>query len=179
MKTTLWLIGSVLLLAGCATTVPLSIRTAPPGSPTLAVVRDNPDQYVGGKVRWGGIIAGVENRAKETWLEIVGRPLTNSGRPAPQGRSGGRFLARVGTFLDPAVYAQGKSVTVVGTLQQSVQRPIGQYPYRFPVVRTEMVYLWPPLPEPRPYIYDPFWRDPFWYDPWYPYHRPWPYHRHW
>jgi len=177
LKKLLWSALLAFLPAGCATNVPLPIRTAPTGSPTVDIVRGAPDRYMGARVRWGGTIAGVENRAKETWLEIVDRPLSGSGRPVEQGRSAGRFLARVAAFLDPAVYAQGKSVTVVGTVQESVQRPIGQYPYRFPVVRTEMVYLWPPLPEPRPY-YDPFWHDPFWYDPWSPFYRPWPYYRH-
>lgn len=179
MKHTVWVLLVVGLLGGCATNIPLEIRTPPTGNPTVGVAHQAPARYVGTKVRWGGTIASVQNRAKETWLEIVSRPLNSSGRPIEGGATGGRFLARVGTFLDPAVYAKGRAVTVAGTLQGTEKQLIGQYPYVFPVVRVATVYLWPRLPEAAPYYpYDPFY-DPFWYDPWYPFYRPWPYHRHW
>jgi outer membrane lipoprotein len=159
-------------LVGCASTVPAPIRTAPPGAPTVTEVRGDIDRFVGQPVRWGGTVASVDNRAKETWVEIVARDLGSDGRPVDDDRSEGRFLARVGAFLDPAVYTAGRQVTVAGVVDGSATRPIGDFPYVYPVVRAQTVYLWEPLPERVPYYYDPWW----FYDPWYPH--PWHHHRY-
>jgi len=168
--------AGVMVLAGCASPLPVALQEAPPNSPDVAQVRADPGRFVGAQVRWGGSIAAVENRADETWLEVVHRPLGSSGRPADTDRSAGRFLARVKGFLDPAVYTQGREVTLGGTVAQPVTRNIGQYPYAFPVVNVNTLYLWPPREE-RIYVYpnDPFW-DPWPYYryphyPWYPYYR--------
>lgn len=169
-------ITGVLLLAGCAST-PTALQNAPAESPPVATVRERPESYVGERVRWGGTIAGVINRQSETLLVIVARPLRDNGRPYADAGSPGRFLARVPGFLDPAVYGEGRSLTVVGTIAGSEVRAIGDYPYRYPVVRADSYHLWEPLPPPRPAhcFHSPFWYDPLWYPSWYgPY--PWPYY---
>lgn len=156
------------LVAGCASQVPREIREAPAGSPSEAAVRVEPDKYVGTRVRWGGKILKVENRPNESWIEIVSYPLESSGRPDEERASGGRFLARNTGFLDPAVLATGQAITVTGTLESGVSRLIGEFSYKFPVVKIEAYYLWPVLPPPS--YPPPFW----WYDPWWPY----PHHRY-
>jgi outer membrane lipoprotein len=60
-----------------------------------------------------------------------------------------RFHRCVFGFYDPAVYAADRDLTVVGRLVPPVKREIGEYRYRYPVVRADAVYLWP---EPE---YDP------------------------
>jgi len=171
-------------LSGCATTsTPEAIRKPPPGDPTLAEVRANLSGYLGALVRWGGTIAGIENRAAETWLDVVSRPLDSSGRPRTEGDSTGRFLVKVQGFLDPAVYHDGRLVTVSGRVSGEETRPIGEYPYRYIVVDAETTQLWEPLPE-RPYyyyrdpFYDPFY-DPFWPARPYPWYWPYPYYPYW
>lgn len=163
----------LLAVAGCATTVPESVRRPPADSPSLAQAHADPDRYRGRKVRWGGTIASVVNRSDETCIEVVGRELQSNGRPVEDDRSEGRFLACVKSFLDPAVYAEGRLLTVAGTLEGTETRPVGEYPYRYPRVRISAYQLWAPLPEPRAGDWDPFW-DPYWYGPW-PY-RPYPYY---
>ena len=164
----LLMVVALVWLAGCASTLPKDITEAPPGNPSVAAVRADPQRFVGAQVRWGGTIAAVENRQHETWIEVVDRPLYSGGRPQSGDSSYGRFLARVAGFLDPAIYAKGRQITVAGTVEGSVTRPIGQYTYRFPVVAVRTHLLWEPLPERREY-YDPFW--PPYYDPWWPYYR--------
>lgn len=167
-----WLGASLfsLLMAGCAGNVPKAIRESPPG-PSVAEARAQQGP-IGARVRWGGNIAKVENHATETWIEIVERSLESDGRPRQEDRSGGRFLARITGFLDPAVYAVGRQMTVAGMLTELITRPIGEFPYTFPAVKVEEYYLWPPLPERSAYPY----HAPPWYDPWYPW-RPYPYRR--
>ena len=159
------------LLYGCTSNVPEAIRTAPPRDVAVAEARADPEALSGSEVRWGGVIAAVENARDETRIEVVSRPLDRAGRPESGDRSAGRFLARFQGFLDPAVYAAGRELTVRGTLDGVVSRPIGEFPYRFPVVDVYSHRLWQPLPEPGPYMHDPFWYRPWYSDPWYPY--PW------
>lgn len=158
-------VATLFLMTGCASTVPKPIRDAPVGAPSPGVVRADPDAYHDAAVRWGGTIVSVTNKAEFTELELVARPLDDSGRPRPVDRSLGRFLARVPGFLDPAVYERGRLLTVVGVVSGVQERSVGEYPYRFPVVAVDGHHLWPkrtPVSE-RPYPY-----DPYGYDPWYP-----------
>jgi outer membrane lipoprotein len=134
--------AAMLLLAGCASQVPLEIRQPPPENLTILEVRDHSEQYKGSRVRWGGNIASVENRNDETWVEIVASPLDGQGRPRYDDRSMGRFIARIPGFLDPEVYSWGRSVTVYGEVESSLVRPIGEYPYTYPLIRSLSYQLW-------------------------------------
>jgi outer membrane lipoprotein len=157
-----------LLLAGCATDVPRAIREAPAESVLPAEVLDAPESWRDRRVRWGGDIVGIENRKDETWVEIVEKPLYGNGQPRRTDTSRGRFLAAIPGFLDPAVYAKKRSITVAGTLEMPVTRTIGDYSYRYPVVRAASHHLWPAEPETVHHYY-------YYYDPWWPY--PWRYYR--
>ena len=160
----------VLLLAGCASDIPRPIRKAPAGNIPLAQALENAEQYRGTAVRWGGTITSVQNRRDETWIELVERPLDTNGQLRDTDKSAGRFLARIQGFLDPAIFAPKRQVTVAGTLEGVRARTIGEHPYTFPVVHVEHIYLWPILPKTIHYYY----HSPYWYDPWYPWGRPYP-----
>jgi outer membrane lipoprotein len=155
----------LLALAGCASDIPRPIREAPPGDLRPAQALAEAETRQGTAVRWGGAVASVENRSDETWLEIVEHPLYSDGRPRRTDRSDGRFLARVPGFLDPALYARQRFVTVAGTLEEPVTRTIGAYPYRYPVVRATGHYLWPREPDVVHHHY--YYYPPYWYEPWY------------
>jgi outer membrane lipoprotein len=161
-----------LVLTGCATSLPPLIANPPPTEVDPWTVGAEPERHAGAQVRWGGTIVAVENRAGTTDVEVVSRPLGSNGRPDDVPRSGGRFIAAALGFLDPALYAPGAQLTVAGTVEGTVVRPIGEYPYRFPVVRVEALHLWTPLAAPVPQHWQgPIWYpDPFWPGPcrWYP-----------
>lgn len=175
-RTVFLALAALLGVAGCAST-PEALRGAPEFSPDVRQVRAAPESYLEVAVRWGGVIVAVENRASESVVEVVSRPLSRSGRPRETDQTFGRFLAHVSGFLDPAVYAQGREFTVVGRLHGLEPRTIGGYAYTYPLVRVTAHHLWPPLPPPpvhEPYFYrPPYYRWPY-YDPWYPY-GPYPY----
>lgn len=173
----------LLLLSACATSrLPEAIREPPPVDQSLTEVRENVAAHVGQRVRWGGRIAGVENRANETWLDIVARPLDSDGHPRRGDDSLGRFIARVDGFLDPAVYTKGREVTVAGTVERSITRSIGDYPYSYVVVKADTTNLWEPRVERRAYYRDPFYDpfyDPFWPTRLYPWYAPYPFYPYW
>lgn len=159
---------SLLGLAGCAYSGAYSPITDPDfKGPTLQAVRSNPGGFLGRPVRWGGRITRVENRSDATLIEVVEQPLYRYGRPQRSSDTQGRFLARFEGFLDPAVYDQDQPITVVGTLMQSLQGRIGEYPYEFPVVAVNEHRLWEDEPD---YGYDP-WLYGYHYPPYFYGHR--------
>jgi outer membrane lipoprotein len=153
------------LVAACAGTPPVGLEPLQATSPTRRAAQSAPLRTVGAKVRWGGEIWEVTNRARNTGIAIFSRPLYDNAEPRPDGGHAVRFLAVVDRFLDPAEYLPGKRFTVVGHLAGNRKRAVGEYPYADPVVEVAHYHLWPaysPLPDHR------HWQDPF-YDPW----RPW------
>ena len=165
---------TVVLLGGCASVVPETIRTAAPGNVQIAEVRTQPAQYNDAVIRWGGNIISTRNERDHTVVEIVARDLDSDGRPLAEDKSLGRFLVKAQGFLDPAVYKSEREVTVRGRVEGVVEQAIGEYRYAYPVVRADDIYLWKPRLPIDPHY--PYYYDPFWYDPWYPWG--WPY-RHW
>jgi outer membrane lipoprotein len=163
---------TALVVGGCATTVPDAIRQAPPDAPTFSDVQRDTMAYRGRKVRWGGTIIAIQNRANASWLEILWRPLASDGRPNLGGSSAGRFLVRVADFLDPAIYGVDRESTVAGTIESIEAREIGGYRYNYTVVAGATVYLWPKQSQRT---YDPYY-DPWWPGPWYPWGYPYPYY---
>ncbi len=171
------LVLALLMVTGCASNVPMAIRSDVAHPIRIEQVRASPDRFVDVPVRWGGDIIAVENKERSTWVEVLGRTLQSDGRPKLDAVPEGRFLAVVPGFLDPAVYASGREFTVTGRVASLVVRKVGDFPYSYPLVETQAHHLWPPRQEVR----DP-WDDPFYYDPWYPwywdpYYR-YPYYRH-
>lgn len=135
-----WLLPA-LLLAACATQPPVSLSTGPFTNITpLAAQTQN---FAGNKVRWGGTIANVSPRKNETCFQVVSHSLDSMARPEEEDKSDGRFMACSPGFYDPAIYAEGREVTVAGTLQAPVLGKIGEYDYRFPLIAAEEIYLWP------------------------------------
>ena len=156
---------ATVVLTGCASSVPTKISYPPPNNPSVAEVRRNLKKHLGSKVRWGGVIAGVQNLESETLVEVVAQKLELDGRPKTYSNSAGRFQARIDTFLDPVIYEKGRQFTVMGTVEGEQAQHIGQYPYYYPVVHVIDYHLWHPLPPPRPYYYDPWMRDSWPPDP--------------
>ncbi len=163
------------IAAGCASK-PSSIALAVVDDVSLAQVRADGDDYNGSTVRWGGIVTEVENKADRTWVFVVARALKDNEKPEKDSSSEGRFVASFDGFVDPTVYKQGRPLTVVGSIDGSTVRAIGEYDYRFPIVIVRDSHLWPdPDKTPRVYYAPP----PYWYYDMYYYHpHPYPY-RHW
>ena len=108
---------ATVVLTGCASSVPTKISYPPPNNPSVAEVRTNLKKHLGSKVRWGGVIAGVQNLESETLVEVVAQKLELDGRPKTYSNSAGRFQARIDTFLDPVIYEKGRQFTVMGTVE--------------------------------------------------------------
>ncbi|WP_415227634.1 Slp family lipoprotein [Psychromonas sp.] len=157
----------IMLLSGCASVVPTAINNIPAPDISVDEVRVDIEKFYGSRVRWGGVISKVENKAEQTWIEVVSRKLSSNGQPSSGSKSSGRFIARFSGFVDPLEYKVGALLTVAGSLTGEHVALIGEYLYSFPVVTVSAVYLWPPKQETVVYHDHPL----AWglYDPW-PYH---------
>lgn len=173
-----WALSLLVLAGGCATTsLPPEIREPPSPDLSLVQVQAAPAKYAGQAVRWGGTVLEVRNLPQITEIEILSRPLAERGAPRTEGSGQGRFVAQISGFLDPAEYPTGRRITVAGTVAGVETRRVGDYPYRYPVVRVKTHRIWVD-PPPDPYwhrypYYDPWfypwsWRYPYPWHPWYP-----------
>ncbi len=161
-----WTVLIAVLLSGCAS-IPQPIRG---NVATLSPQQALHEDVTGNRVRWGGEVVKVTVNKDDTCFELLAKPLDRSARPLRSDNSDGRFIACAPQFFDPAVYAKGREVTVVGTVIEPVSGKIGEYDYRYPRVTIERIFLWPERPDfstmPPLYPYRPFYPygfyDPFW-----------------
>jgi outer membrane lipoprotein len=160
------------LFSGCASKVPKVIATPPASEIRVDEVQQQHQRFTNTEVRWGGDIISVENLSQETVIEVLSHPLDDEGKPKNDSRSIGRFLARIEGYLEAEEFPKNRQITITGTITEVVKKPVGEYPYPYPVIEVEAYYLWPEQKVyNHPYYYDPFY-DPFYYPYWrrYPYY---------
>lgn len=135
---------AILSLCACASSVivPDDVEVAAIG-PAHVLERSGLD---GNRVVWGGQIVAVENLSDRTILVVASYPLDRTDRPRWQQEPGVRFIAEQTGFLEPLTFAPGRFVTIMGTVDGTEQRPVGQFDYRHPKLSTEEIYLWPADP---------------------------------
>jgi len=164
-------------LGGCTYPIAREYRLEARKDLTVLKVQDNPDEYKGLIVVWGGIILGTANDPNSTELTILRTPLDAVGYPAGRADAEARFLARTGQFLDPEIYHRGRRVTLAGEIAGVEKHPLGKTEYVYPVLTIKQIYLWRPQPAPEPYSVYPWYYDD-WYGPgWSPYDRMYPEYR--
>ena len=135
---------AALLVTGCAASpFPEALTRSVDRSLSLAQIRADPQAHRGAQVILGGEILATAPKTGETEIEVLARRLDGGDAPERTDASPGRFLARMPGFLDPAVYARGRRVTVLGTVAGVDERPVGELPYVYPVVAAERIKLWP------------------------------------
>lgn len=135
---------SLALAAGCAS-VPHTLDTSGV-NPLLTPgkVLSDPVAARGNKVLWGGVIVASRNLKDVTQLEVLAHPLDeHSGRPDTAAPARERFLALQAGYLETADYAQGRLLTVVGTVRETREGMVGEAKYVYPVITASQVYLWP------------------------------------
>lgn len=157
--------------SGCAPAISRNLMEQADRSIAFEDLLERPEQHVGKTVILGGMIVSTRNQQEGTLLEIVQKPLDFQERPQEGDETDGRFLALYNGYLDPAVYAEKREVTVAGTVGGKRERPLGEITYTYPFILAEEVHLWPVRVQDPAYYYPPG----GWYSPWwrYPYWGPW------
>ncbi|MDW7710580.1 MAG: Slp family lipoprotein [Deferrisomatales bacterium] len=168
---------SLLLLAavaveGCAVVSAPVRREAVPVGP-FEEFRQRPETLLNRTVILGGEIIETRNLADGTVILVLHRPLGLGQSPRAEAPSGGRFLVRFAEYLDPVLFAPGRSVTVAGRVLGAETELVGEAPYRYVTLEGREIHLWKEPTTPPP----PYWWP---HDPWYPWwndprygRRPW------
>lgn len=130
-----------LSLAACVSN-PLKLEGVNPNV-TPALVNTKPAGYTGVRVAWGGMIVRTQPLPQMTQIEVLAYPLDDYGQPQSQAPSQGRFLIMNQGYLEPADYAPGRWLSVVGRIGKSQSGKVGEATYEFPVLNPEQLHLWP------------------------------------
>ena len=134
---------------------------------TFSQVKDDASIVQGTSARWGGVIAEITNNADNTMLEIVYFSLNSSSRPKQEDKTLGRFKVYYKGLLDPIIYKQGRSITVLGQISLSEDGVIGEHQYQYPVLNASAIHLWKKIEKADLRLrQNPFWYSPsYWYYP--------------
>jgi outer membrane lipoprotein len=138
----------VITVVGCSPTIPQHYLAGSDRAATFPAVKESVQRYVGTSVVWGGYIRGVRNTPEGAYVEIVESPLDYRNRPRPVDEARGRFLLLVPGFAEPARYAPGEAITVVGEVRGLSERPLGEITYAYPVVLRRYDRFWKPSERP-------------------------------
>jgi len=162
----------VVLLGGCvASALPDDALRSVNREVTVSELRRDPGAHVGERVLVGGEILATRPGPGETEIELAHHlPSERRERLAlfrvQPTRGPVDHAERAKEFLDPAVYAPERRVTMVGTVVGGEERKLGELPYRYPVISVEYLQLWPREPPP-PVFYPVYpWGWPYYYYPW-------------
>jgi outer membrane lipoprotein len=181
-----WILLSCLTLVGMGCTHVISAPMRQQAQPLVgfAELRTNPEAFKGRTLILGGEILQTNNLREGTRLEILQRPLTDSETPKLTDTTGGRFMAFCKEYLDPAVYAPQRRITVAGQVLGSYAGKVGEVDYTYPLISCEETHLFPTAAaELRRYAVYPWWHGAPYFYLWavgpYPYAYWGPYWRYW
>jgi outer membrane lipoprotein len=132
-----------LVLSGCATGPSFDTREVD-AALTPKVVTADSETAIGKQVQWGGTIVKTSNLKQRTQIEVLAYPLSSRAKPQLDSDTLGRFLIEKDGYLEPASYAAGRMISVVGRVTATRLTQIGEASYEQPVVEAGQLYLWPP-----------------------------------
>jgi outer membrane lipoprotein len=140
---------SLFMTAGCAPPFPKETLDKVNRNVSFQDLKKDPEQFKGTFVMLGGMIVTSKNAQEGTLIEILQKPLDTDGRPLQTDLTEGRFLVQSDTFLDPAVYHEGRLITVVAEVIGRKEMPLDEIMYPYPLLLVKDLYLWSPSQGPR------------------------------
>jgi outer membrane lipoprotein len=169
---------------GCTHVISQTVRQQAQPPVSFSELRANPEGLKGRTVILGGEILHTSNLREGTRIEILQRPLSATEMPKLTDTTGGRFMAFCKEYLDPAVYAERRRITVGGQVLGSHTGKVGEVDYAYPVISCEETHLFPTATaELRRYASYPWWYGEPYFHPWvigpYPYGFWGPHWRYW
>ena len=136
------LVALLLLLSACASGPSFDSRGVD-RSLTPRNVAAGSQLATGKQVLWGGTILHTTNLKDSTQLEVLAYPLDANQRPQSKSAPLGRFILEQAGYLEPASYAEGRLITVVGTVTGTRAGQVDESDYEYPVITARQLYLWP------------------------------------
>jgi outer membrane lipoprotein len=165
----LWMLIVWLALTGLGCTHVISDSLRQQAQPPLSFgeLRTNPEALKGRTVIVGGEILQTTNLRDATRIEILQRPLSDSESPKLTETTGGRFMALCNGYLDPAVYAQHRRVTIAGQVLGTYDGKVGEADYTYPLISCEETHIFPSATAALLWsTANPWWFGGPYYNPW-------------
>jgi outer membrane lipoprotein len=132
----------IALLSGCASTVEFDTSQVDASLTPQSVIAE-PEASRGKVALWGGTILDTQNLRDRTQIEVLAYPLDGSKQPKLDGKPLGRFIIQHVGFLEPTTYAQGRQLTVLGSVSGQQSGKVGETSYSYPVIDDRQLHLWP------------------------------------
>jgi outer membrane lipoprotein len=130
------------LLSGCASTPEFDTSQVDRSLTPQSVIAE-PEISHGKVALWGGTILDTRNLKDRTQIEVLAYPLDAGYRPVLESKPLGRFIIKHSGFLEPATYAQGRLLTVSGSISDMQNGKVGETTYSYPVISDHQLHLWP------------------------------------
>lgn len=106
-------------------------------------VASRAEPAIGKSVQWGGVILSTTNLKDSTRIEVLAYPLDADERPQTGSTPLGRFILERSGYLEPATYAEGRQITVVGTVTDTQRGQVGDADYNYPIIAARQLHVWP------------------------------------
>ncbi len=132
--------GAMVTGTGCSVISAEVRAVAEPAAPYRDMLADA-EAYVGKTVILGGYVLETDAGAEETVVLVLQAPLDAFDLPEDSDRSEGRILVVHRGYLDPAVYREGRLVTVAGVVEGVIEKT-EECPARCLQIETQDLYLW-------------------------------------
>ncbi|MEK9629896.1 MAG: Slp family lipoprotein [Nitrospinota bacterium] len=167
------LILCLISLMSCAHPMSTEMREEIDSTITFERLLETPEEFIGKRVMFGGVIVETRALPEGTEVEVVQKEIDFTGYPEAGDQTGGRFIFFNKGFLEPEIYSKGRGITGAGKVRGTRMGKVGERPFEYPVIEAEEIKLLDDI-ERNPYFYPPYW------DPWY---RPnayapfWPFYR--
>ncbi len=127
-------VGLVFAMLGCASGISQQARLQVNYHGSFLELQRNADEHNGKVAILGGKVIETVRSETASEITVLHLPLDWRNRPEDNDQSQGRYLIRSKEFLDPAIYAKGTLLTVVGRIHGSEVRSIGEFEYAYPII---------------------------------------------
>ena len=131
----------VSLLASCATTEKFDTTLVDKALTPQSVIAE-PALSLNKIALWGGTILDTRNLKDSTQIEMLAYPLDSSHQPLRDKKPLGRFIIKHPGYLEPTSYEQGRQLTVLGSVNETLTGKIGESLYTYAVISAQKLYLW-------------------------------------
>ncbi|MDX9714833.1 MAG: Slp family lipoprotein [Dissulfurispiraceae bacterium] len=137
----LLIILMLMLASGCSHVISKDIRQTADPQPSHETLFGSPERFAGRVVIVGGIIASSSNTDEGTYIEVVSKPLTHTGRPEKTDATYGRFLILYPGFLETSSYSKNREITAAGTVNGIRKQKLGEIEYNYLFITAREIYL--------------------------------------
>ena len=141
MKKLLLLLFFLIITSGCSHVISkVNLEKIDKTISTSELMKE-PGKYKGKMVLLGGDIVASINRKNGTYIEVVQKNLNSFGRPLKRDETLGRFIVFHDGYLDSAIYARGRRLTVAGEVMGVKTQLMGEIEYNYPLIKVKELRL--------------------------------------